>query len=389
MSPERLSSSQLIRYSRHLRLPGFGSDAQQKLQDSSVLIVGLGGLGCPSALYLAAAGIGTIGLADFDVVELHNLQRQILHTTASIGERKIQSATQRLQALNPDPKLVHHPEGVTVDNALELFASYDVILDGTDNFPTRYLCNDAAVLSGKPLVHGSIFQFEGQVAVFDSKNGTPCYRCLFPHIPPVGAVPNCDQAGVIGALCGIVGSVQAVEAIKLLTGLGDTLRGKIAAIDTLAMRWRTLSPPRDPQCPMCGKQPHIHTLLAENYHQPPCPTESTPHFMQSSETPEEIDIQSASAQLESTERPFLLDVREDFEYAIAHLAGTHHIPLGQLPNRWQELPQDQPIIVYCHHGRRSLQATQFLRDKGLAAACSMIGGIDQWSQQIDPSLPRY
>lgn len=389
MKPQQsLNAQQLIRYSRHLRLPGFDAEAQRRLLDAKILVVGLGGLGSPASLYLAAAGIGTIGLAEFDKIELHNLQRQILFDSDSVGATKLDAACRRLAALNPDCRLIRHPDGVTPANAMEIFANYDIILDGTDNFPTRYLCNDAAWLSGKTLVHGSIFQFEGQLAVFDQNKATPCYRCLFPSMPEPGTVPNCDQAGVLGALPGVVGSLQALEAIKIITRPGDAQYGKLFAIDTLTLRTRKLSPRRDPDCPLCGHRPSITAIRDEQYQTQICAT-MTPSEKQEDILSEEISVGRAQQLLTQHPEAQLLDVREMFEREIVSLPESAHIPLAELPLRWQSLDTDRPVVVYCHHGMRSLRAVHFLRQRGFVNSTSMRGGIDAWAREIDPSLPRY
>ncbi|KAF0094987.1 MAG: adenylyltransferase and sulfurtransferase [Puniceicoccaceae bacterium 5H] len=386
-----LSGAEAARYSRQIILPEIGVEGQEKLRQSRILIIGLGGLGSPAALYLAAAGVGTLGLADFDRVEVHNLQRQIIHDEMSAGHPKLESAAQRLRALDPDVQLRFHPQGVTVDNALELFRQYDLIIDGTDNFPTRYQNNDAAVLAGKPLVYGSIYQFEGQVSIFDPAQGGPCYRCLFPEMPAPGEVPNCDEAGVFGALCGVVGSFQALEAIKYLTGAGEPLRGRLLAIDALSLRVRTINLKKHADCPVCGAHPTITGLQADRYEwscQVPEPDDTAPTM--SGQLPVEISVEDAHALLQQpeAERPLLVDVREDHELAICQIPGNRHIPLGELGKRQAELPEDRPILVLCHHGSRSLRAAQAMRRAGYEAA-SIRGGIDQWAEQYAPDMRRY
>ena len=320
--PPELSPAELARYSRHILLPGVGIEGQRKLAAARVLVVGAGGLGSPAALYLAAAGIGTIGIADFDKVEAHNLQRQILHDTPSVGRPKVESAAARLASLNPHIRVVPHPEGVTAANALALFSGYDIVVDGTDNFPTRYLNNDAAVLARRPLVYGSIFQFEGQVSVFDPARGAPCYRCLFPEPPPPGSVPNCGEAGVLGALCGTIGSLQALETIKLLLGIGEPLHGRLVAFDALSGRFRTIALRRDPACPLCGTAPSIRELRAETYvfgcATPPA-TAATDAAGAADPVPREVDVATARDLLARGEAE-LLDVREPYEHAICRIA---------------------------------------------------------------------
>lgn len=388
-----LTPAELARYSRHILLPGVGVDGQQRLAAAKVLVIGAGGLGSPAALYLAAAGIGTLGIADFDRVELHNLQRQILHDTASVGHPKVVSAATRLGALNPHIRVVAHEEGVTATNALALFSAYDVIVDGTDNFPTRYLNNDAAVLSRRPLVYGSIFQFEGQVSVFDPTRGAPCYRCLFPEPPPPGSVPNCGEAGVLGALCGMIGSLQALETIKLILGVGQPLHGRLIVFDALDHRTRTLNVRRDPACPLCGTTPRIQTLRAEDYAfgcaapQAGAPA-SAPAAMTNEDLPSQIDVTSARDLL-ATGNATLLDVREPFEHAICQVPGSLLLPMREVASALAGLPRDRPLLVLCHHGSRSQRVTHYLRANGFARAINIGGGIDAWAAELDPTLQRY
>ncbi|MDP0500553.1 MAG: molybdopterin-synthase adenylyltransferase MoeB [Verrucomicrobiota bacterium JB022] len=386
-----LSGAEAARYSRQIILPEIGVAGQEKLRESRVLIIGMGGLGSPAALYLAAAGVGTLGLADFDKVEVHNLQRQIIHDEASQGTSKLESAARRLRALDPSIRLNLHPEGVTDANAIELFGQYDIIVDGTDNFPTRYRNNDAAVLARKPLVYGSIYQFEGQVSIFDPASGGPCYRCLFPEMPAPGEVPNCDEAGVFGALCGVVGSFQALETIKYLTGAGESLRGRLLAIDALTLRVRTINLKRHDDCPVCGKHPTITTIEPKRYDwscQVPAPDATSDDM--AGELPLEISVAQAHSLLQQPEadRPMLLDVREDHELAICQIPGNHHIPMGEIGLRQKELPTDRPIVVQCHHGGRSLRVAQALRNAGYEAT-SMRGGIEEWAVEYDLSMRRY
>jgi sulfur-carrier protein adenylyltransferase/sulfurtransferase len=387
--PPTLSPAELSRYSRHILLEQIGVAGQQRLAASRVLIIGAGGLGSPAALYLAAAGIGTLGIADFDRVEEHNLQRQLLHGTAEIGQPKIDSAARRLADVNPFVSVRRHEAGVTADNALQLFSEYDVIVDGSDNFATRYLNNDAAVLAGKPLVYGSVFKFEGQVAVFDTAQGGPCYRCLFPEPPPAGSVPNCGEAGVLGALCGVIGSLQALEAIKLLTGFGETLRGKLLTYDALKQNFQTILLPRDRHCPCCGATPTIRSLEAQRYTSqcaPPPPALD----MNPEEYPLEISVEETKRLLEtSPESVRLIDVREPYEAEISRVEGAELIPMRQIPERVSELPRDKHLLIHCHHGGRSLRVTQFLRAQGFAAVSNVAGGIDAWSERIDSNVRRY
>lgn len=384
-----LSAEELARYSRHIRLPQMGVEGQRRLKGSSVLLIGMGGLGGPASLYLAAAGVGRLGMADFDRVEAHNLQRQIIHSEESVGTSKLESAAKRLRSINPHCHLEFHPDGVRLENAIELFSNYDLILDGSDNFPTRYLVNDAAYFSGRPLVHGSIFQFEGQVSFFHPKAGGPCYRCLFPKMPEPGTVPNCEEAGVLGALCGIVGSFQAMEAIKWLAGVGEPLLGRLLYINTLTMRIRTVQLKKDPECPLCGSQPEIRSLEADRYvfH---CPTNSNqPAYSMPAELPAAFTPAEAIAYKESHPESLFLDVREDFEVAICRLPDALHISLRELPERYATLPKDRTIIAYCHHGMRSMRAMEFLRQRGWSNVVNLTGGIDAWAREIDPEMPRY
>ncbi|WP_309400298.1 molybdopterin-synthase adenylyltransferase MoeB [Cerasicoccus maritimus] len=379
-----LTPEQISRYSRHVRLPQVGLPGQEKLTGARVLIIGLGGLGSPASLYLAAAGVGAMGLAEFDQVEAHNLQRQIAHGDADVGQPKLDSGMASLRAINPHIELIPHPGGITVDNAVELISQYDIVVDGSDNFPTRYLVNDAAFFAGKPLVYGSVFQFEGQVSLFEPQAGGPCYRCLFPTMPEPGTVPNCEEAGVFGALCGVIGSYQSMEAIKRLMGIGDSLLGRLLVVDSLAQRHRTLKLKPDPECPLCGTHPSITEISAANYEWSCAEPEAAPESVSM-----EITVQEAHALLQQARPPAVLDVREDFEVAIAKIDGAIEIPLGQLTQRYGELNASEPLLVYCHHGMRSLRATEFLRSKGVDGAVSVKGGIDAWALEIQPGMARY
>jgi adenylyltransferase/sulfurtransferase len=385
-----LSPAELARYSRHILLDQIGVEGQRRIAGSKVLIVGAGGLGSPAALYLAAAGVGTLGIADFDRVEEHNLQRQLLHGTGSIGKLKTESAAARLADVNPFVRVQPHLDGITVGNALELFSHYDVIVDGSDNFATRYLNNDAAYLARKPLVYGSIFKFEGQVAVFDPARGGPCYRCLFPEPPPAGSVPNCGEAGVVGALCGVIGSLQAMEALKLLAGFGEPLLGRMLTYDALRQQFNTIALPRDSDCPLCGRFPKITSLRAENY-QAVCETAPVPQNSMSNETtPLEISVEETRRMLEANPAGVvLIDVREPHEVEICHIPGSQHIPMRQIPEHLGDLPRDKHLLIQCHHGGRSLRVTEFLRSHGFITVSNVAGGIDAWSLQIDPAVRRY
>ncbi len=385
-----LSPDQIARYSRHVILPQVGLEGQKKLEAGSALVVGMGGLGSPVALYLAAAGVGTLGLADFDDIEDHNLQRQIIHRTDRVGTPKLDSALEELRNLNPHTTLREHREGVTIDNALNVFSKYDIIVDGSDNFPTRYLVNDAAYFAERPLVYGSIFQFEGQVSLFHSKAGGPCYRCLFPSMPAPGTVPNCAEAGVFGALCGVIGSMQAMEAIKHLVAIGDSLMGRLLVIDALSMKLRDLNLKRAPECPLCGPNARIHSLEAENY-EFDCEVESEEATDEETvgDYPMEVSIEDAKALLDTNESAYLLDVREPFEVAICAIQGSVNIPMQQIAENIGALPRDGNILVHCHHGGRSLHVTKYLRAKGFPAVSNVAGGIDAWAVRIEPGMKRY
>ena len=371
-----LSPSERQRYSRHLLLPEVGEEGQKKLKAARVLCVGAGGLGSPAALYLAAAGAGTIGLVDFDVVDLTNLQRQIIHGTADVGRSKLDSARDRLTAINPDIRVETFHEPFSVSNARLLVDAFDVIVDGTDNFPARYLVNDACVLYGKPNAWGSIHRFEGQASVFAAAGG-PCYRCLHPEPPPAGLVPSCAEAGVLGVLPGVIGTIQATEAIKLILGAGEPLVGRLLVYDALKMRVRDLKLPRDPDCPICGTHPTITTLQETSA---PCDAAIALHDMTALTLKARIDAGTA---------PVILDVREPFEVSICRIPGARHIPLGDLPQRLPELNPADEIVVYCKSGGRSARAVALLRERGFARAHNLAGGILRWINEIDPALPRY
>lgn len=379
-----LTPDELARYSRHLLLDEIGVAGQERLRAARVLVVGAGGLGSPVALYLAAAGVGTLGLIDPDRVELHNLQRQILHDTTTVGESKVASATARLHALNPHITVQAIEDSLTAQNADALFSAYDVIVDGTDNFSTRYICNDAAVRTRRPLVHGSIFKFSGQLTVYDPSVGAPCHRCLFPTPPPAGSVPGCGEAGVLGALCGVIGSLQALEVLKLLTPCGEPLLGRLLTYDALSCTFSVQRVPRDPACPTCGA-PHARTA-----HVPPVSPHPSPFPMSSDATPLEVSVTDARDLLADPQhRAVLLDVREPFELDIARVAAAQAIPMREIPQRLADIPRDRPVLVLCHHGGRSLRVTHFLRAQGYEKVSNVAGGIDAWAEQIDPSLRRY
>jgi sulfur-carrier protein adenylyltransferase/sulfurtransferase len=381
-----LPPAALARYSRQVMLPGFGIEGQQKLAAARVLVIGAGGLGSPAALYLAAAGIGTLGIADHDRVELHNLHRQLLHDDSSIGQPKVASAAKRLAATNPAIRIAPHPEGVHAENAVALFAHYDVIVDGTDNFTSRYINNDAAFLAGKPLVYGSVYTFDGQVTVFDPARGGGCYRCLFPEPPAPGSVPGCGEAGVMGALCGVIGSLQAMEAIKLITGIGEPLRGRLLTHHALDATFQELNLPRNAGCPLCGERPVITSVHAS--HTTPACTRPLP--MSSEEIPLEISAREAHALHQANPAgTMIIDVREAFELAICRLADAEHIPMRQIPERLGELPRDRHLLILCHAGGRSLRVTEFLRARGLNSVTNIAGGISAWADEVDPTLAKY
>jgi adenylyltransferase/sulfurtransferase len=366
------------RYERQMRLPGFGAAGQRALGSSKVLVVGAGGLGSPVALYLAAAGVGTLGLADPDVVELSNLHRQILHGAESLGTPKVISAAETLGALNPTTRLVLHGSGLTPSNAAELVAAYDLVVDGADNFSTRFLAADACVLGSKPLIHGSILRQSGQVGVFLPGRG--CYRCLYPVMPDPGSTPTCGEAGVLGASCGVIGSWMASEALAVL--LSQRQASRLLLVDLEAGLTRPVALGPDPGCPACGRDPVLRGIDASAY------TISCTS-MNPAEHPMEVTVEETDALLKSHPGLVLLDVREADELAVCKMGATHHIPLGELGVRWEELPRDGRILIHCHHGGRSLRATQFLRAKGLKAVSNVKGGIEAWSCRIDPSIRRY
>ena len=380
--PVTLNKDEILRYSRHLIMPEVGMEGQRKLKAARVLCIGTGGLGSPLAMYLAAAGVGTLGLVDFDVVDYSNLQRQIIHSTADIGRKKLDSAAEKLQALNPDLNIVKHDTLLSSANALDILKDYDVIADGTDNFPTRYLVNDACVLTGKPNVYGSIFRFEGQASVFATKDG-PCYRCLYPEPPPPGLVPSCAEGGVLGILPGLVGLIQATETIKLILGQGDSLAGRLLMVDALGMKFRELKLRRNPDCPMCGKHRTITKLI--DYEE----------FcgIRGQEEPAGNDVPAISVEelkkkLDAKADIFILDVREPHEYQICNLKG-YLIPVGDLPKRVNELDSSREIIAHCKVGGRSAKAVNFLRRSGFKKVYNLTGGITEWAEKIDRTMPKY
>ena len=380
-----LSTDELRRYSRHLILPEIGVEGQKKIRAASVLCIGAGGLGSPIAMYLAAAGVGRLGLVDFDAVEFSNLQRQILHGTADVGRLKTESARDTIRRLNPGVEVVLHQARLTSQNALEVLRPYDIVVDGTDNFPTRYLTNDACVLLQKPNVYGSIFRFEGQASVFAPHLGAPCYRCLYPEPPPPGLVPSCAEGGVLGVLPGIIGLIQATEILKLITGIGVALLNRLLLFNALDMKFRELKLRRDPQCPLCGPRPAITQLID---YQQFCGL--TPENETNNMHPDEVTVQEMKRALDDPRLGIkVLDVREPDEYQIAHIAGVSLLPLSQLAQRFSELDPDQEYYLHCKGGGRSMKALQFLRQQGFKRLKNVKGGINAWSEQIDPKVPKY
>jgi sulfur-carrier protein adenylyltransferase/sulfurtransferase len=380
-----LSQADLARYSRHLILPEVGMEGQQKLKAARVLCVGTGGLGSPLAFYLAAAGIGTLGLVDFDVVDASNLQRQIIHSTKDVGRKKLDSAGEKLLALNPALNLVKHEVMLSSANALEILRGYDIVADGTDNFPTRYLVNDACVLLGKPNVYGSVFRFEGQASVFATREG-PCYRCLYPEPPPPGMVPNCAEGGVLGILPGLVGIIQATEVIKLILGKGDSLAGRLLLVDALAMRFRELKLRKNPSCPVCGEHPTVTELI--DYQQFCGITPETAQEKSLKNGIPQISVTELKQRLDAGEELFILDVREPYEYQIANIGGTL-IPQNEVPQRLAEIDRNREIVVHCRSGARSQRIAEFLATQGYPNVKNLAGGVLAWADQIDPKVQKY
>ncbi|HTA22021.1 MAG TPA: molybdopterin-synthase adenylyltransferase MoeB [Terriglobales bacterium] len=377
-----LNNDEILRYSRHLIMPEVGMEGQQKLQAARILCIGAGGLGSPLALYLAAAGVGTLGIVDFDVVDYTNLQRQIIHTTADVGRKKLDSAAEKLKAINPFVNVRKFETRLSSANALDLFREFDIVADGTDNFPTRYLVNDACVLTGKPNVYGSIFRFEGQASVFATEEG-PCYRCLYPEPPPPGLVPSCAEGGVLGILPGLVGVIQATEVIKLILGRGNSLIGRLLLVDALAMKFRELKLRKNPDCPACGRHRTITKLIDYD------------EFcgIRGEEKPvtggiSEIQVEELKRRLDAKEDLFVLDVREPHEYQICNIGG-HLIPLGDLPRRVNELDSSREIVAHCRSGVRSAKAVDFLQQAGFKKVHNLAGGILAWADRIDPRMPKY
>jgi sulfur-carrier protein adenylyltransferase/sulfurtransferase len=392
-TPEELSAEEIKRYSRHLIMPEVGVDGQRKLKAAKVLCIGAGGLGSPAAMYLAAAGVGTIGIVDFDVVDFSNLQRQLLHGTPDVGRSKLASAKDRLNALNPNVHIETYETALSSANALKLFEPYDVILDGTDNFPTRYLVNDACVLTGKPNAYGSIFRFEGQASVFATKDG-PCYRCLYPEPPPPGLVPSCAEGGVLGVLPGIIGVIQATETIKLVMGIGEPLIGRFLIYDALRMRFRELKLRKDADCPVCGTHPTVKELIDYDQFCGVAPhqvaeTAANAGGSGSDPTADALTSRELKAELDRGDKVVVLDVREPQEYQINRIPGSVLISLGDLPKRFAELDPDAAIVTQCKSGARSAKAQAFLRTQGFKNVRNLTGGILGWIDQVDPSQPKY
>lgn len=379
----KLSQEELIRYSRHISLPEVGVDGQKRLKAASILLVGTGGLGSPLAMYLSAAGVGHLGLVDFDVVDASNLHRQLIHGTKDVGRPKTESAAESIGDINPHVKVTTYETALTSDNAMDIIADYDLVIDGTDNFPTRYLVNDACVLSGKPNVYGSIYRFEGQASVFATKDG-PCYRCLFPQPPPPGAVPSCAEGGVIGVLPGIVGLIQANEAIKLLLGKGDPLIGRLLLFDALAMKFRDVKLKRDPKCPVCGDTPSV-TELIDYKEFCGVPNEAT----NEGDNPLEISVAETKARLDNGDDFILIDVREAHEYEIAKIEGAILIPLSEFEDGIKKIDKSADIVVHCKMGGRSAQAQGWMLQNGFENVLNMTGGITSWSAEIDSDVPVY
>jgi molybdopterin/thiamine biosynthesis adenylyltransferase/rhodanese-related sulfurtransferase len=380
-----LTNEEIRRYSRHLILPEVGLAGQKRIRNASVLCIGAGGLGSPIAMYLAAAGVGKLGIVDFDTVDYSNLQRQILHTDADVGVSKAESAKVTLNALNPNTEVVLHKTRISSENALDLIRPYDIVVDGTDNFPTRYLTNDACVLLKKPNVYGSIFRFEGQASVFAPQMGGPCYRCLYPEPPPPGMVPSCAEGGVLGVLPGIIGCIQATEILKLILGKGSLLTSRLLLFNALDMKFRELKLRRDPKCPVCGDHPTITELI--DYEQF-CGV--VPEPVVAGQNPDEVTVQDMKNALGSPEKGIrVIDVREPDEYEIARVAGVALFPLSRLNQQFTELDPNQQIYIHCKAGKRSMKALEFLRQQGFKYVKSVKGGIDAWSDQIDPGVPKY
>jgi molybdopterin/thiamine biosynthesis adenylyltransferase/rhodanese-related sulfurtransferase len=381
-----LSNDEILRYSRHLIIPEVGIEGQRKLKAARVLAIGAGGLGAPVALYLAAAGVGTLGIVDFDVVDFTNLQRQVIHGTSDVGRSKLASAEETILEINPNVRVVPYAAKLSSENALEIFRDYDLVVDGTDNFPTRYLVNDACVLSGIPNVYASIFRFEGQASVLALPDG-PCYRCWYPEPPPPGLVPSCAEGGVLGVLPGIMGTLQAMEALKLILGIGQPLKNRVLLFDALQMRFRELKLRKSPDCPICGPNRTIHALIDYQEFCGIRGAESAPQA--ADDTMQTVTPSELKQELDSGKNVFILDVREPHEYQICCLEGATLIPLGQVPARLEELNREHDIVVMCRSGARSGKAAQYLAKQGFPKVRNLTGGILAWSDEVDPSVPKY
>jgi sulfur-carrier protein adenylyltransferase/sulfurtransferase len=391
IDPERLpeialTREELARYSRHLILPEVNVDGQRRIKAARVLCIGAGGLGSPAALYLAAAGIGTLGLVDADRVDASNLQRQILYGTDDVGKPKLEQARSRLREINPAVEIVLHDVRLASANATEIIAAYDVVIDGSDNFPTRYLSNDVCVFARKPNIYGSVFRFEGQASVFAPHLGGPCYRCLFPEPPPPGAAPSCAEAGVLGVLPGIIGLIQATEALKLILGVGETLAGRLLHFDALKMKFREFNLRRDPACPVCGDAPSIFEPI--DYEQF-CAGPPDDDWFAAPEGVPTISVRELKTKMDNKETLTLIDVREPYEYEIARIEGSRLIPLGELETHVSELPRTGALVLQCHSGGRSEHAVRILQEAGFQNALNLEGGIEAWSIEVDPAVPRY
>ncbi len=380
-----LTPQEMARYSRHIMMPEVGLEGQRKLKAAHVLCVGAGGLGSPLAFYLAAAGIGTLGMIDFDVVDASNLQRQIIHSTRDIGRKKLDSAAEKLIALNPALNIVKHDTMLSSANALDIIRDYDIVADGTDNFPTRYLVNDACVLLGKPNVYASIFRFEGQASIFGAKDG-PCYRCLYPEPPPPGLVPSCAEGGVLGILPGLLGLIQATETIKLILGAGEPLIGRLLLVDALAMRFRELKLRKNPECPVCGEHPTVTHLIDYDQFCGIKPQSQQEKAVMNGIP--QMSVQELKQHLDAGDDVFVLDVREPYEYKIANI-GAQLIPMNDVPKRLGEIDRHREIVVHCQIGGRSQRVAEYLKKNGYEKVSNLAGGIRAWSEQIDPSVPKY
>lgn len=381
-----LTSDDLVRYSRHLRLPELEATGQRRIKAARVLCIGAGGLSSPATLYLAAAGVGTIGIVDFDQVDLTNLQRQILYRTSDVGRKKLEAARERIHEINPNIDIVLNDDRFTSENAQVLIAPYDVVVDGSDNFPTRYLSNDVCVFAQKPNIYGSVFRFEGQASVFAPHLGGPCYRCLFPEPPPAGAAPSCAEAGVLGILPGIIGLVQATEALKLIIGQGESLIGRLLHFDALKMRFREFKLRRDPECPVCGEHPTIFQPIDYDRF---CDMQTSDESLEKDGAVPSLSVSELKRKMDTGESFTLIDVREPWEYEIAKINGSRLIPLGELEERLTELPREGMLVMQCHSGGRSEYGTRLLQQAGFTNVYNLEGGIDAWSSEIDSSVPKY